>query len=153
MIITFVGHSHLEKTDEILSGIKKCIIDNIEAVEKEERIFFYCGGYGDFDEICRNVCCELKKEFKNSETVFITPYITLEYQKKIESFLRQGAYDSVIYPELEKVPLKFAINERNKWMINKADLVIAYVNVEYGGAYKSLKFAQSRNKNIINLGV
>ena len=40
MIITFVGHSHLEKTDEILSGIKKCIIDNIEAVEKEERIFF-----------------------------------------------------------------------------------------------------------------
>ena len=62
-----------------------------------------------------------------------------------------GLYDGVIYPELENVPLRFAISYRNMWMIENADLIIAYVCNEYGGAYESLKFALKRKKSIINL--
>ena len=51
----------------------------------------------------------------------------------------------------EHIPPRFAILKRNEWMIDNADLVIAYVDHRYGGAYKSLLFAQRRKKKIINI--
>ena len=148
MIITFIGHSSLEKSDALFALIKEAILNNVDYYDKN---IFYCGGYGDFDEMCRKVSCDLKLIFDNMEVVFVSPYFTLQQQNKIKNLIRAGMYDAVIYPELESVPLKFAINYRNQWMIEKADLIIAYVNSEYGGAYKSLCFARRKGKNIINL--
>ena len=148
MIVTFVGHSSLRKSDELFRLIKETICDNID---KREKNIFYCGGYGDFDEICRSVCCELKKDFENIEIVFVTPYFSLQGQKKADSFLKLGLYDSFVYPELENVPLKFAIEHRNRWMVENADLIISYVEKQYGGAYKTFSFAKKRGKRIINL--
>ena len=148
MIITFIGHSSLKKSDELYDLIKSVILDNIDECDKN---MFYCGGYGDFDEICRKASFDLKKHFENIEVVFVSPYYTLQQQRKIENLMKNNIYDTVIYPELENVPLKFAINYRNRWMIERADLIIAYVNREYGGAYTSLCFAQKKKKKIINL--
>ncbi len=148
MIITFIGHSSLEKSDELFVLIKEAILNNVDYYDKN---IFYCGGYGDFDEMCRKVSCDLKSTFDNMEVVFVSPYFTLQQQNKIKNLIRAGMYDTVIYPELEKVPLKFAINYRNQWMIERADLIIACVSNEYGGAYKSLCFAQRKRKKIINL--
>ena len=36
-------------------------------------------------------------------------------------------------------------------MIENSDLIIAYVNNNYGGAYKSLRYAMRKNRKIINL--
>ena len=65
---------------------------------------------------------------------------------------KNGWCDSSIYPPIESVPLKFAIAKRNEWMMENADLVIAYVNRNYGGAYQSLQIAKRRKKKIINIG-
>ena len=54
-------------------------------------------------------------------------------------------------PPLEKVPPKYAISERNKWMVSEADLIIAYVKYARGGAYSGLQYARRRGKRIINL--
>ena len=48
MIITFIGHSSLEKSDELFVLIKEAILNNIDDRDKN---IFYCGGYGDFDEM------------------------------------------------------------------------------------------------------
>ena len=61
------------------------------------------------------------------------------------------SFDSIIYPEIEKTPPRFAILKRNFWMINKADLVIAYVKHSWGGAAKSFNYAKKLNKKFINL--
>ncbi len=61
-------------------------------------------------------------------------------------------YDSVVYPGIEDKPPKFAITYRNRYMIDKADLVIAYINHEWGGAYKTYSYAKRKGKRIINLG-
>ena len=37
-------------------------------------------------------------------------------------------------------------------MVRSADLIIAYVNNSFGGAYKSYKYALRRNKKIVNYG-
>ena len=65
--------------------------------------------------------------------------------------LDRHLYDSSVYPPIENVPMRFAINKRNEWMINQADLVIAYVDHTFGGAYKTLQYAKRKKKQIINL--
>jgi uncharacterized phage-like protein YoqJ len=60
-------------------------------------------------------------------------------------------YDTTCTPLLENVIPRFAISKRNEWMIDKADLIIAFVNHEYGGAQKTLKYAQRKKKRIIYL--
>lgn len=150
MIITFLGHSSLNKCDELFELIKATILNNID---KDKKNVFYCGGYGNFDEMCREASYDLKKDLENIEVVFVSPYFDLRQQSRISDLIKAGVYDLAIYPELEKVPLKFAISYRNQWMIEKADLIIAYVDREYGGAYKALGYAKRNGKRIINLAV
>ena len=75
----------------------------------------------------------------------------MSQQEKINISIKFKEYDSSIYPPLEGVPYKLAIIKRNEWMIDKADLIVAYVNTEYGGARRALTYARRRNKSIINL--
>lgn len=148
MIITFLGHSSIYNKKELFDKIKITIVKNID---KKDYVLFYCGGYGEFDEICTSVCNALKKDGIRCEIIYITPYITKSEQNKMNHILELKEYDSIIYPPLEKVPLKLAISKRNEWMVEKADLVIAYVKNTYGGAYNGLRYAQRKKKKIINL--
>lgn len=148
MKITFIGHRTVFNCKNLTEIIRKTILENTNS---NEHILFYCGGYGDFDNLCANVCRSIKKERENSELVYVTPYITESHQKKIEYLMSLKLYDSTVYPELENVPYRLAIIKRNEWMITEADLVISYINHEYGGAYKSFLFAKRKNKRFINL--
>ena len=111
---------------------------------------FYLGGYGDFDNMAKNVCKQYKKENPNCSLLFISPYLNDKYFKNRE-FLKTE-YDGIIYPDIENTPAKYAILKRNQWMVKQADLIITYVNYSFGGASKSLEFAKKLNKTIINLG-
>ena len=135
-------------SDTLSQNIKKAISENINPNEKT---VFYCGGYGDFDNLCAKLCRSEKENFGNCELVFITPYITESQQKKMKYMVDTRLYDATLYPPLENIPPKFAIIKRNQWMIDRADLVIACVGHTYGGAYTSLKYAVKKRKNIINL--
>ena len=148
MIITFCGHSSLYNYDDLFEKIEKIIIQNIN---QNDKTLFYCGGYGDFDNLCAKVCRRVKEKQENCEIIFITPYITESHQDKIRCLIDSGIYDSTLYPSLENVPRRFAISKRNEWMINEADLIIAYVEHTFGGAYKTLEYARRKKKHIINL--
>ena len=143
MIITFIGHSSLNIDTELSNKIKETIQNNIK---KDIPVHFYCGGYGDFDQHCVSVCQQLKDQNLKCEIVFITPYITPCQQKKLNNLLETNRYDSIIYPPIESVPPRFAIPKRNEWMIEKSDLIIAYVSQKFGGAYKSLEYARRKKK-------
>ena len=91
---------------------------------------------------------ELKKDFPEIELLFITPYLDKNYSK-LE--LAKYYYDDLIFPPIENVPRKFAILKRNEWMVDSADLVIAFVKYSWGGAAKTLGYAKRKKKQIINL--
>lgn len=148
MIISFFGHSSLYATKELSKRVSQTIK---QAIEREEKITFYCGGYGDFDAICAEVCRAIKKDHPLCEAVFVTPYMTEAQQRKIKELMNSKLYDSCVYPPLENVPPRFAIIKRNEWMVEKADLIIAYVECSFGGAYKALQYARKKGKQIINL--
>lgn len=147
MIITFCGHSDFLFSDDVKQQLKNILVSEII---KNPTCKFYLGGYGDFDSLCLRTLRELKKEFQDIELIFITPYIDKNYSKL--EFAKYH-YDDVIFPPLESVPRQFAILKRNEWMVDSADLVIAYVKYSWGGAAKTLEYAKRRKKEIINLTV
>ena len=148
MIIAFAGHSFISSSNRVKEVVKEQIMDSIIEVAN---VTCYLGGYGDFDGICANACRELKQEYHRIELVYVTPYISLSEQAKIAEMQRCGLCDTSIYPPIENVPLRFAISKRNEWMMTNADLIIAYISRNYGGAYKSLQVAKRKNKKIINV--
>lgn len=148
MILTFLGHRTIYNCASLSKRIENAIT---KSIKPNEDTIFFCGGYGDFDNVCAEVCRSIKEKQPNCTVAFVTPYITEAQQKKIKSLIDDKLYDTSIYPPLENVPPKFAISKRNKWMISEADVVIAYVKKQYGGAYMALKYAQKRKKHIINL--
>ena len=58
-----------------------------------------------------------------------------DYQKAIPE-------NSILPDGIEKVPKRFAIDYRNKWMIKKSDYVITYVNDISGHSIKFKDLAE-----------
>lgn len=107
---------------------------------------FYVGNHGQFDTLVRGVLRKLQKQYPHIQYAVVLAYLP---EKK-------DAYDDhadTIYPEgLESVPRRFAIAKRNQWMIRQADVCICYINRTWGGAHNSVKTAQKKGLEIINLG-
>ena len=141
MIITFCGHSTFFKSTEIEAQL----LSILQSQVGEARCDFYLGGYGSFDSFARECCRKYQSEHPNVSLVYVTPYLEIDE-------LTLKLYDESVYPPLEDKPRKFAISYRNKWMVENADLVIAYVNHSSGGAYTTYQHAKRKKKQIINLG-
>ena len=145
MIITFCGHSNYSFDDTVKEKLRGLLLQNIR---KNPTCKFYLGGYGNFDSLCLSILKELKADFPNIELLFITPYLNKEYSKLETAKLY---YDGIIYPPLESVPPRFCISRRNEWMVDEADLVIAFVKYSWGGAAKTLEYAKRKKVPFYNL--
>ena len=86
---------------------------------------------------------ELKKKYPHIKSVLVLAYLNREVDMEY--------YDETIYPPLENVPPRYAISKRNEWLVAQADTVIAYVAYSWGGAAKTLRYAQRKHKRIVNL--
>ena len=59
--------------------------------------------------------------------------------------------DTIVPDGLEKVPPRYAIFKRNEWMLNKADVVVTFVQFHFGGAGTFKEKAQKSGKIVIEL--
>ena len=146
MIITFFGHSQYSGSEEDERRILSFLSEKVG----EQSAELYLGGYGGFDLFARACGKKYQQSHPNTRLVLITPYMTLDYQKHHLEY-EKGHYDAILYPALEHVPPKFAISHRNKWMIDKADAVVAYIRQGFGGAYQALRYAEKRQKEIFRI--
>ena len=137
MIITFCGHSQIYDIEKVKTWLEKKIQELI--INGNEK--FYLGGYGAFDRLAASVLSNIKQRYPNIELILI-----LAYLNRVKDIY---PCDSSLYPPLESVPKKLAIVKRNQWMVDQADIVISYVLHSWGGAAKTLEYAQQKNKKII----
>ena len=145
MTVCFCGHSKLYSKYDLVKG--KCheiVRDQI----KKGADSFLIGDYGDFDAIAASVCLTLKKEYRNIEVCLILPY----YRPHIDDYTQQryNRFDSIITPPLEDTPYRYRIVKVNQYMVDQADIVIAYVRSS-GGAAKTMQYAKRKEKTILNL--
>lgn len=146
MIVTFCGHSEFNRTEEY----EQILLDILERKIGDSPANFYLGGYGDFDNFAYDCCKKYKATHPCVSLIFITPYMTIEYQNNHLKYQRER-YDEIIYPEIEDKPLKFAISYRNKWMVDQSDYIICGICHNWGGAYKTYQYARSKKKSIYNI--
>ena len=146
MIVTFCGHAQFHKTEEY----EQKTLAFLEEKVGDQPADMYLGGYGDFDSFAYDCCKKYKANHPNISLVFVTPYLTIEYQKNHLDY-QMTNYDSILYPEIEDKPPRFAISYRNRWMVERADLVVCGVERAYGGAYQTYRYATRKDKPVFHL--
>ena len=141
MICTFFGHR--DTPPEIKTLLRQVISD---LIEKQGVNRFYVGNQGNFDTMARS----LLAEFEQSHG--ISYEIVLAYLPRQENPLCDT--DHTLLPEgIESVPPRFAIEYRNKWMIDHSDLVVTYITRSFGGAAKFRDLATKKGKIVIDLNL
>jgi hypothetical protein len=111
-------------------------------------VAFLVGRNGEFDELAARIIKMVSREVgcENNHIILVLPYAV----KDIEFY--ESYYDSIVIPEdVERAHPKAKITLRNRWMIDHSDLVVAYIEHSDGGAYTAIKYAETKNKEIIRL--
>ena len=147
-ICSLFGHRQFSVSQAKKEDVKKEIV---RLIENEGVNVFYLGGKGIFDEFCATYIFELKKKYPHIKSFLIIAYLNEKMSEYDEDRIKK-IYNGTIYPDIEKVPLKFAILKRNEWMINRSSLCLFYLNWSWGGAYKTFEVAKRKHKRYINLG-
>lgn len=136
MIVTFCGHREINLKEDV----RLWLYEKVEKLIQAGANTFALGGYGEYDQMAASVVWELKQKYPKIKSILVLPYAN----KLIDTNL----YDGTLYPDMTGVSKQYAIIYRNHWMVDWADVVVSYVEHEWGGAYKTLIYAKSKNKII-----
>ena len=140
-VCTFFGHSECYGIDAA------ALRSAIEEVIKQGITEFVVGNHGQFDAMVFSCLQDLGKAYPE-----ISYSVALAYLPT-----RKEDYDIYhghsFYPEgLEIGPAKLAIDRRNRYLTDSADICLCYINHTFGGAYKFARMAKRRGLRVINLG-
>ncbi len=138
-ICTFFGHRDCPAS--IRSSLRAVLI---HLIETEGVTSFFVGNQGAFDAAVQSVLRDLQSNYPA-----ITCTVVLAYMP------RQPENDGLatMLPEgIEKVPKRFAISWRNRWMLDHADYVVTYVTHAWGGAAQFAVRARKQGKRVYPLG-
>ena len=140
-VCTFFGHSECYDLD---AAVLRCAI---EEVIRQGIIEFVVGNHGQFDAMVFSCLQDLGKVYP--EISYSVALAYLPTHKEDYDIYHGHSF----YPEGQEVgPAKFAIERRNRYLIDTADACLCYVNHTFGGAYKFARIAKNRGLQVINLG-
>ncbi len=144
----FAGHRQIFEPN-IGEKVKKALE---KLIETESRVVFLNGKIGRFDEVCAGAVRTMKEKHPDKEirSCLVLPYYSNRLNTEKSYF--QSLYDEILLPEeVECTYYKAAIIKRNRWMVDHADLMLAYIDHDYGGAYQTYRYAQKKSVPIINI--
>lgn len=140
--VSFIGHREVENFRFIEEQVEDIVK---ELIQTKEFVEFYVGRNGEFDIMVASVIKMAQRDYgsSNNSLILVLPYPIADMDD-MEKY-----YDEVWYPqELYNVHYKAAITKRNEWFVNNSDMLVAYVERDYGGAYECLKKAQQKDIQI-----
>lgn len=133
---TFFGHR------DCPTSVKAGLYEAIERLICDQQVdTFYVGTQGSFDRMAYGALAELRQRYSHIKVYRVLAYIP-----------KPGDTDTAdtIVPEgIENTHPRYAIVNRNNWMIDRSDYVIAYVTHSFGGAYQAVERAKKKRKMII----
>ena len=135
---------------EYFEDLEECLKREIYFAIRLGCTTFYTGGMGTFDRAFAAAVRSWKKQFPHIRLILVIPYLTKELQRNKQEYER--LYDAIVKPAvLDSVHPKYAISKRNRWMVQKSTVVIAYNRVAFGGAYEAIQYAKSQGKAVIQI--
>jgi hypothetical protein len=145
---TFAGHRDL-----FLPDAERKIITALDSIlESDDEFIFYTGGMGEFDSKCASAVRTVRHRFqeKRLRLVLVLPYMTNRVNTDKNYF--ETEYDDVMIPiGLADIYPKAAIRKRNRWMVDRSDILLACVYRDFGGAYDTMQYALRKGVRVFNL--
>ena len=142
--VSFIGHREVDRFRDVESCVEE-ITKNL--IQEKEYVEFYIGRNGEFDIMVASVIKRAKRDFgdANNSLILVLPY-PIANMDMMEKY-----YDEIYFPLNNKTHFKSAITKRNEWMVENSDLIVAYVERDFGGAFEALKYAKKHNKCVLNI--
>lgn len=143
MYVTFFGHRDTPSSvyEDLLSVIT-------DLVENKKATHFYVGDKGSFDRMARGALRTLSKAYPLIQYAVVLAYLPSE--KPADPW--QEDHDPTLFPEgLENVSPRYAIERRNRFMVEQSNIVVTYVKRSHGGAAKFKALALRKGKTVIEL--
>ena len=139
-VCTFFGHR------DAPAGIYLSLTESMRRLVSEGVDSFLFGHNGSFDLMAMRAFCEIRRAAPSIRGAVVLAYHPAERPVRL-------SYDiETVYPdELRDVPLRFAVDKRNHFMLRHADYVICYVHSPGGGAAKFRALAISSGKHVIDV--
>ncbi len=147
--VAFFGHRYIENVLVTEKNLEDYIY---QLIKEKEYVVFLVGRNGEFDQSAASSIIRVRKRFRddNSSLVLVLPYYTSEYLNNQEYF--HDYYSEVeVSNAASSVHPKMAIQIRNREMVDRADLILCYVERKEGGAWKTVQYAVRQGKKVINL--
>ena len=137
MIVAFCGHRTLDDVQAVRQWLGKLLPGLIE----EGADTFYVGDKGAFDAMAASVAASCKQCYPQVRVTLVQAYMN---QPPVPEW-----HDDALYPDLEHVPPRFAITHRNRYMIRKCDVLVAYVVRSAGNASRMRDYGRRLHKRVI----
>ncbi len=164
MQVCFIGHRSIQKSEELISSLKKTVIGLINNGANT----FLFGNMSEFDDLSWEIVTLLKITYPFIKRV----YVRSNYQyidKTYEKYLLES-YEETYFPKKLENAGKFSYVERNYEMIDNSTYCVFYYNKNYepplaisnkqkivlksrrnSGTKIAYNYAVKKNKIIINL--
>lgn len=142
MTCCFFGHKDAPPSiyDTLEEAIEKIIAED-DVTE------FLVGNQGQFDGMVLKALRRIKEKYPHVSYNVVLVYMPAEKEE-----CNPYDFGETMLPEgIENAHPRYAISWRNKWMVNEADVVIAYVTHTWGGAARYMEMAAKKGKQIINI--
>lgn len=143
MVCALFGHGNTP--DAIYPQLKN---EMVKLIRDQNITEFLVGTHGAFDRMALKILRELSREHPQISYNVVLAYIP-----------GGGAVSSVYEPAetlfpmgIEKVPKRFAITWRNKWMVRESETILCYINHPWGGAAQAVEYGRRQGKTVVNLG-
>ena len=151
MICSFTGHRQIEHDKR--SALIELIGRAIEYAYNEGCRDFMCGGALGFDTLAAREVIRFRMTHKDVRLVLALPCIEQdlkwsEAQKNSYEFTLSSA-DEVVYASDNYT--KTCMAERNRFLAERCDILIAYAGRSSSGAAQTVRMAEGMNKRIYNL--
>ena len=145
---TFTGHRELyEDFDEKL--MERVVNDLVKSGTE----VFYTGMAMGFDLIAAECVLRLKKKCKNLKLIACIPYrgqsenFTPSYKSRYKKVLKKCDESICLHEEY----CDGCFFERNRYMVDNSDVLVAYLRKKRGGTYYTVNYANNKNKKVIKI--
>jgi len=140
-ICSFFGNSTIWNKTEIADKLKSVILSLI--TERQVDVF-YVGTKGEFELLAHQTLAQIKQCYPH-----IKIWLIIDYMEDLHNC--RYAFDEFFYPPLSELGYKrWSISNRNEWIIENTDYIIAYNQYE-GRAYKFCQKAIKKGKTVIEI--
>ena len=142
----FCGHGDIHdiNLNAKIKNIVEYLINNYNIKE------FWVGNYGKFDIATSFAIKDLQKKYTDISLNLVVPYLKNDLNSN--KSLYSEKYNEILVADIpQNIPKKFHIIKTNEYMINNSDILVCYIERNWGGAIRTYRYAKRKGIKIYNI--